>query len=130
MLGFDALPGLLLRLLGLLVDAPAGHAALLLLRPDGTALLEFAANLDFKVVSLLSVTLEALPAALTRAYVSARHEAALLRAATAEAELEALRIRVRQRCPALLMSPGKGGSSGQALSPTRRPPSAGAMYRM
>lgn len=50
---FPAFPSLLLKLLNLLVEQPHTYLALLVLRADGSAVLEFAQNLDFKCMSLL-----------------------------------------------------------------------------
>jgi hypothetical protein len=56
---FASFPALLLKLLNLLVEQPSTYLGLLVLRADGSAVLEFAQNLEFKAMSLLSMRVEA-----------------------------------------------------------------------
>jgi hypothetical protein len=58
---FASFPALLLKLLNLLVEQPSTYLGLLVLRADGSAVLEFAQNLEFKAMSLLSMRVEAVP---------------------------------------------------------------------
>jgi hypothetical protein len=67
---FASFPALLLKLLNLLVEQPTTYLGLLVLRADnnnqslradGSAVLEFAQNLEFKAMSLLSMRVEAVP---------------------------------------------------------------------
>jgi hypothetical protein len=58
---FASFPALLLKLLNLLVEQPSTYLGLLVLRADGSAVLEFAQNLEFKAMSLLSMRVAAVP---------------------------------------------------------------------
>lgn len=91
---FPAFPALILKLLNMLVEQPQTYLGLLVLRADGSAVLEFAQNLDFKCMSLLSMRVEAVPQAMVRGYVTMRHNALLDRCAELEAELFELRALV------------------------------------
>ncbi|WIA11211.1 hypothetical protein OEZ85_011338 [Tetradesmus obliquus] len=113
---FASFPALLLKLLNLLVEQPSTYLGLLVLRADGSAVLEFAQNLEFKAMSLLSMRVEAVPQAMVRGYVTMRHNSVLERCAELEAELFELRSLVRQRCPNLLQL-GKTARASPMTSP-------------
>jgi hypothetical protein len=68
---FASFPALLLKLLNLLVEQPSTYLGLLVLRADGSAVLEFAQNLEFKAMSLLSMRVEAVPQVTSKGWTEA-----------------------------------------------------------
>lgn len=111
MVDFAEYPSVMVRNLDNCIKQPHSHLAVLVMKRDGSARLDFIQNMEYKFVELLSIDLKASGEDVVREQISYRYNAMKNRMALMQARLADVNALVKIKNPSLLLQLKKASLS-------------------
>ena len=112
MVDFAEYPSVMVRNLDNCIKQPHSHLAVLVMKRDGSARLDFIQNMEYKFVELLSCNFIASPEDVIRAHICFRYNTLKSRLSLVQARLQDIESLIKVKNPSLLLQLSK--PSGRA----------------
>eukprot|EP00948_MAST-09A_sp_MAST-9A-sp1_P001930 g1930.t1 len=111
MVDFGGFTTIMIKMLNGVIGSPQENLAVLVMKKDGTAKLDFVQNMNYKFVELLSLNFERVPDELVQEQITYRYNCMKAKLALAHARLNDINALLKIKNPSLLLQIQKFGTT-------------------